>query len=271
MGMKRPDWNPLTDSVPDEIALPNAPLIRVIAQVRYPLIASIERQAFIAPFQEAIRNTYPFASREAGQQIVVSRSNVAISAVNGQDVWRFQDTRRNWRISLAPSFLALETDHYRSRADFLERFSVLVRALHEHIKPSHVERLGMRYIDRVEGVSRDELADLLRPELVGVLNGPLGAQTSLSVSESLFNVPEEGAQLRARWALTPPHTTIDPATIPPSDVESWVLDLDMFSALQTEFHSEEVLERIERFAARIYSCFRWATTDNFLRRFGGEI
>ena len=45
--------NPLTGSPPPEVPLANAPLIRVIAQVRFPLIASVENRSFVAPFQEA--------------------------------------------------------------------------------------------------------------------------------------------------------------------------------------------------------------------------
>jgi hypothetical protein len=46
---------PLTGPPPAEVPLTDPPLVRVIAQVRFPLIASVEKREFIAPFQEAFR------------------------------------------------------------------------------------------------------------------------------------------------------------------------------------------------------------------------
>jgi hypothetical protein len=53
------DVNPLVATPPPEVPLINAPLVRVIAQVRFPPILSIEQQAFVGSFQEAIRAEYP--------------------------------------------------------------------------------------------------------------------------------------------------------------------------------------------------------------------
>ena len=50
---------PLEGPPPPEVPLADSPLVRVIAQVRFPLIASVEKRDFIAPFQEAIRKNCP--------------------------------------------------------------------------------------------------------------------------------------------------------------------------------------------------------------------
>src|SRR5660398_227664 len=57
------DFNPLTDPVPDEIPLTNAPLIRVVAQIRFPMIASIESREFIAPFRRPFARNTPSLDR----------------------------------------------------------------------------------------------------------------------------------------------------------------------------------------------------------------
>ena len=44
--------NPLTATPPIEVPLKNAPLVRAIAQVRFPPILSIEQQEFVGSFQE---------------------------------------------------------------------------------------------------------------------------------------------------------------------------------------------------------------------------
>ena len=47
--------DPLVAPLPAEVPLNHAPLVRVIAQLRFPEILSVEQRDFVAPFQEAIR------------------------------------------------------------------------------------------------------------------------------------------------------------------------------------------------------------------------
>ena len=65
------DQNPLVAATPAEIPLRTAPLVRVIAQVRFPVIASIDTRGFIASFQEALREAYPVLRPEMTQGFVV--------------------------------------------------------------------------------------------------------------------------------------------------------------------------------------------------------
>ena len=62
---------PLKGPPPAEVPLENAPLVRVIAQVRYPLIASVENRSFIGPFQEAIRDDYPTLRPEESRSVML--------------------------------------------------------------------------------------------------------------------------------------------------------------------------------------------------------
>src|SRR5688572_5094174 len=109
--------SPLSASSPKEVPLPNAPLVRVIAQVRFPLVVAIEQREFMAPFQEAIRARYPVLRQEQMQGVLLGPPGVA--AQTPQVAWRFMDETHDWRISLAPDFLALETRAYTNRADFI--------------------------------------------------------------------------------------------------------------------------------------------------------
>ncbi len=87
-----------------------------------------------------------------------------------------------------------------------------------------------------------------------------------TVSETPFEVP--GARVLARWGRLPAGATTDPSAIEPAPETSWVLDLDVSSAAMP-FDVAEVLAKAEDFAARQYTIFRWAVTDEFLRRHGG--
>lgn len=51
--------DPLVGPVPAEVPLPDAPLVRVIAQVRFSEILDVEKREFVAGFQGASRHAYP--------------------------------------------------------------------------------------------------------------------------------------------------------------------------------------------------------------------
>ena len=159
--------DPLVSETPAEVPLSEAPLVRVIAQVRFPLIVSVEQRGFIGAFQEAIRPTYPVLREERTQGVVFGPEGMA--PARSQVAWRFADGEDGWRVSLAPDFIALETTAYTSRDDFLGRLSTVLEAFTEHIGSKIAERVGVRYIDRVTGEAVGQIRDLVRPEVLGVI------------------------------------------------------------------------------------------------------
>lgn len=263
------DYNPLTDPPPKEVPLENAPLIRVLAQVRFPSILAIEETGFVAPFQEAIRDIYPILQPEQTHGVVIGPQG--ITQISPKNIWRFVDASGNWRVSLAPDFLAIETTSYLSRSDFLVRLEKILTALNEHVKPQIVERFGLRYVDRLKGEDIIDLSSLVRTEVAGIIPTEFGNQIYQNISESLFKLTEGQEQISARWGLLPANATIDPSAIEPVDEPSWVLDLDMSFVERREFSVENLMLDAQKFAERIYTFFRWAVTDDFLRRFGGEV
>lgn len=258
--------DPLVAPPPAEVPLKNAPLVRVIAQLRFPEILSVEQRDFVAPFQEAIRATYPVLRQEQTQGILLGPAMLA--PAKPQIAWRFSDTDGHWRVSLTPEFLALETTKYVSRLDFFSRLEAVATALDEHIEPAQIDRLGVRYIDRITGAAVDDIATLVRAEVRGITGTIAATHATHALSESMFAV--DGARVLARWGFLPPGATLDPAAIEPATEKSWILDLDMFSAGPIPFVVSQVVERAQRYAERIYTVFRWAVTDEFLVRYGGE-
>jgi uncharacterized protein (TIGR04255 family) len=256
--------DPLVSPTPPEVPLEDAPLVRVLAQLRFPEVLSVEDRSFVAPFQEAIRSKYPVLRQEQTQGILLGS---VVTPAKPQVAWRFGDTAGHWRVSLTPDFLALETTNYVSRSDFFERLKSVVMALEAHVVPAQVDRLGVRYIDRITGSAVDDIATLVRPEVRGI-TGTLAATHAVhALSESMFEV--DGARLLARWGSLPPGATVDPAAIEPATEKSWVLDLDMFSKEPMPFEVDQVVESARSYAERIYTVFRWVVTDAFLVRYGG--
>jgi uncharacterized protein (TIGR04255 family) len=265
------DGNPLIASPPTEVPLKTAPLVRVIAQVRFPAILSLGESSFVAPFQEAIRLKYPVLQPEQTSNFVIGLQGLESTS---SMVWRFIDKTEKWRVSLTPNFVTLETTDYLSRSDFLQRFKEILTATDVHIKPQVLERLGLRYISRLTGQDVDQITTFVRSEVSGVLASEIATDVEQSICDAFFNLPEKRGQIHSRWGRIPPHSTIDPTAIEPIANPSWILDLDMFTIPFSEIQSFEVegiMNDAGYFAERLYTFFRWAVTQNFLRHFGGEV
>jgi uncharacterized protein (TIGR04255 family) len=261
--------NPLIEPPPPEVPLKNAPLVRVIAQVRFPPILSIEKKEFVGSFQEAIRDKYPILQPEKTQGFIFDpQGNVQTST---QVAWRFFDTTGNWRVSLSPNFVALETTAYSSRSNFLERLENIVIALNENFNPKIIERFGLRYVDRLVGKDLTDISSLVKPEMAGIVSADFRDCIRQTINESLFIVPDEGKQILARWGLISANTTFDPDAIEPITEPSWILDLDMSLSKNREFSITVLMQEAKQFSERLYTFFRWAVKDEFLRRFGGEL
>lgn len=255
--------HPILDRAPAEVPLPLAPLELVIVQVRFPLILAVEDAGQVTSFQEAIRESYPVLRREE----IEDAGPTGTGPIRSMTAWRFSSTDETWRVSLTPQFVTLETRRYTSRKDLLLRFEVVVRALASHFRPATVDRLGIRYLDRIAGSTTEELLPLIQPELRGLLGSQLVPQMVASFSESMFEIGS--ARLAARWGVLPPGSTIE-ALGEPLEERSFILDLDMFSSYPAPFGLDEVVVQAESYAERIYAFFRWMVTDAFLERYGGS-
>ena len=135
-------------------------------------------------------------------------------------------------------------------------------------RPPLVDRVGLRYIDRLRGAADlARLGDYVAPSLLGV-NGHVDAslEVEYSITEALVRVASD-ERLKVRCGVLPPGGVFDPA-LPPCPEASWVLDADIFTAEGgLPFDPATLDERLRRYADHVYSFFRWATTDAFLKAF----
>ncbi|MFZ1104791.1 MAG: TIGR04255 family protein [Hyphomicrobiaceae bacterium] len=259
---------PFCGPPPPEVPLANAPLVRVLTQVRFPDLAAVAEPTAVAPFQELIRASYPIARREIIQHIQLNPQGPEAVKAGQEGIWRFENREKTWRASLAPNFLALETTRYTSRSDFLERVGTLIGALEQTLNPQIAQRIGLRYIDRIEGDAVGKVREFVKSEFQGVQ--PLLADALGHVVTQANFSTEEGATVSARWGLLPPDGTTDPSTLEPIKTRSWVLDLDMFVEEQGDFTRAALVPQLAKFAERIYAVFRFVVTDAFLSHYGAS-
>ena len=256
--------NPFDGLTIEEIHLPRAPLVHVVAQVVFPLQLELRTEAGLARFATALKDTYPVLHPEQPLGLALGTDNQVSQPVLNDVIWRLQDREKKWRVSVSPTFVALDTSSYISRTDFLERLKFVLDSLSSVVDPILVERIGIRYIDRIDDPALfGRISELVRPELLGGLSVPTTDEVQLeqTISQSVFSLNDH--KLLVRWAMLPPNVTPDPL-VGQVDRQSWVLDVDSVSQVQSRFETEQIISRISEFAAEIYKFFRWAVTSELL-------
>jgi len=258
----------------EEIHLHRAPLAKVLMQVQYsrtPGLVTDTAEAAIAD----VLGRYPVRRR---QVVAGALPNVM---VNGQPlqlpgnitpgvVLAFADPKGVWQVTVTETAVALETAEYSSRDDFCDRSTEVFEALAGVLLPPVVDRVGLRYIDRLDSDAVDKVPEFFIPELrslVGCVAEPLGIVHSITQTQLAVG---ENESLQVRSGLVPPGMAIDPA-LPPAAASSWILDMDVFTTVAGfAFDPKELSEKLRHFAEVAYAFFRFATTDAFQEAFRGE-
>lgn len=248
----------------EEVHLHRPPLAKVLMQVQFsrtPRLVSDSAETVIA---EAM-GRYPVRRRQlaAAPAMFVNGQPVAMPQAGPTPILTFADTAGTWQVTLTDTAVALETTAYESRDGFIERADEVFRAVADVTSPPVVDRVGLRYIDRLWGASLARVAEYVVPQLL-VLHDGVGAELELqhSVTDSIIRTsPTEVLQVRS--GLLPAGAGFDPALQSLPD-PSWVLDMDAYTTeAGFPFNSAALTARLRSYSETIYAFFRWATTDVF--------
>ena len=259
--------NPFAGDIP-EIRLSDAPLARVVAQVRYPRPLDFEDDKSLEPLGRILVSRYPVGRKVQATAVLITPSGVT-EQPTPETNWTYQDVKGEWQITVSSQFTSIEALKYTSRDEFCNRFREALEALSQVIRPPVFDRLGVRYVNRLEGeeVLKD-LDKLVNPTILGGLAVPHeGIEVQHSVCDTVFI--DGNSHLQVRWGWLPAGLSVDPST-PAPKAPYWLLDIDSFAGSGGPFEVE-VLDSLTRdLATRAYRFFRWSVTDNFMARFGGS-
>ena len=258
----------------NEVHLDRAPLAKVLTQVQYSRTPPLVTDGAEALIAQAL-GRYPVRRRQ------VTAGVVPTIVVNGQELQppggftpgvalSFTDPMGTWQVTVTETAVALETNAYSSRDDFCSRASEVFEAIASVALPPVVDRVGLRYIDRLSGDAIARVPAYFVPQVAGLV-GSMDASVDLhhSVTESQFGISAEESVI-VRSGLLPPGSAFDPA-LSPLAVPSWVLDTDVFTTQGGfAFDPEELAKRVRQFAETAYAFFRFATTETFQNDHLGE-
>jgi uncharacterized protein (TIGR04255 family) len=263
--MEVPPMDKFSVTPVEEVRLYRAPLAKVLMQVQYsrtPQLVTDEAEARIAE----VLARYPVRRRQVAvvPNLLINGQPVQLpgSPTPGA-VLSFSDPKSAWQVTVTETAVALETTDYSTREDFCARGAEIFEAVAETALPPVVDRVGVRYIDRLTGDALGKVPSYVRPELsalVGCVDAPLALHHS--ITESQIEVGAGGRML-VRSGQLPPAVAFDPA-LPPVSAESWVLDIDVFTAQAgIPFDPAELNRRLRSYAETAYAFFRFATTEAF--------
>lgn len=172
-----------------------------------------------------------------------------------------------WTVQIEDTSVSLATTTYDTRNDFRQRIEQVLDAVATVGAPPVVDRLGIRYVNRV--IEVDDLSSLVIPELRG-LHASFGTSSTMrhSLTESLLDLPDD-RQLLVRSGLLPGGGTFDSSVLPAIAQPVWFLDLDAFVTTELTFAADTLAELAHQLASTAYSFFRFAVYDELLVRSGG--
>src|ERR1039457_7256444 len=268
-----------------EVPLPRSPLVRALAQVRFPRLVAMSPQNIettVGFVVEKLKDDYPILGEPRDAQVTLTPEGdlgfarltltpEGVTQTPAARLWQLRSPDESWQVTIGETFVSLDTKAYSSRADFAQRLATVLSGIAETVAPPFADRLGVRYTNRVEDSSLLlRLEELVRPEILGgdAVPRPEGVAPVHTMSESLYSVGSR--MLHAQWGLLPAGVVLDP-TLPPGVGPSWVLDLDSFTQVRSSFDAAELASVAEELAGAAYQYFRWIVTAEFLKAFGGEI
>src|SRR5258708_33751191 len=263
------------------IVLHHSPLVLALCQVRFSSMLSLTDPASLAAFQRAIQSKYPVGVpvQEIEVLIGIEPNEPEIRREQRRSPqYQFTDQDDNWKIVLSQDFLTLETRNYEHFDDFLARLREALDALVQHIQPTVVTRLGLRYINEIRSNSLNNMdwSDIIQRDLLGpVAVSELIENTSqiVSMQQLLLRYPDD-LGINIQHGLIPTGTTVQlRAKEEPPKQAFYLLDYDVYREFPLPrgllMNTEAICHYVEIYHKMIYRLFRSSVSEDYLTTLEG--
>lgn len=245
--------------------LPRAPLVLVVCEVRFQSVFRIADKVFVAAFQDAIRARYPTVGQEHEFQMTVGPDGLQQSPSTSKK-WKFAEPAGVWTLSLSDAAMSIETRRYSDASEFLERLKEALEALHQHVHPGQLDRIGLRYINEIhhpDVTSPTDWKGLVRDHFLGPIAADVvaGRRIDRTIQEIVV-APQQGHQLTIRHGHQPEGSTVLPAPGTPaaSTGPFYLFDFDHSVTGPNPLVPTSVAGLVDEFHSTNYDLFKSAIT-----------
>jgi uncharacterized protein (TIGR04255 family) len=245
-----------------------SPLIVVLAQMRMTPILSLE--GYIPKLQDHLRATdYP---RLIIRKIKTARQDAMGKAdVTESTDWVFADKAGHFSLVVGEQSLAFVTSDYDNFENFAGRMQACLQLVHDVVKISGVERLGLRYVDLIEPTPEKPLSYFLESCVLGLSLEGLGTRIT-SFSQTVMET-SPNRKLVVRTTERPGGLVIPPDLLSlqlklrkPKMLEQpfGILDLDHYAEYPepNDYDTAGVIGNLGELHDIVDQAFRKATTEN---------
>jgi uncharacterized protein (TIGR04255 family) len=265
---ERVKYRPFTGDAERSVKLQQTPLALVLCQVRWPEMSFLRDEALekLADRLGQEFEDYPVVSR--ADEVAYSFGPQGVTHMVAGKVFQWASVDQTWHISLARRFVTFHCTEYPGYIEFNRRLYAVLSSVRDLVGVPLIDRVGMRYVNRMSDPNVDGLLSFVRPEVLGFRGiGVESPEVILqgSINQATYTVGD--ATLQVRSGITGPGETVDPS-IPPLPTQSWVLDLDAAIERRAPFDVDAIIGSASHLADVDYDYFKYIIADGFEDHFG---
>lgn len=260
--------------------LSQSPLIHVVAQLAFSSpVYGIERS--LGSLQESLRSVGYSEVVASLEQSIVFTPQGSPESTTAEPRWDFLSDNRLWSVLLTRSMVVLQTSAYDTFEDFSDRLAQVAEIVLTTLSVSKLQRIGLRYIDRIECEAGEQLDQYVDASLLGYprsLESKLQATRLFSRSDTLLQTPNGMLAIRSLEAphtALPPDLALSPLTHRPvstTELPVLILDFDHFrlgSIPATD--AQDVIADFWALHDGLDHAFRTVATTFALHKWGQEL
>jgi uncharacterized protein (TIGR04255 family) len=261
-------------SLPDttDTELTHAPLAVVVCQIRYGQNLRVSDTDAALKIHEDLGGRdgqYPTIEQQnvMSAQVEIGPMGLASLGAGGlaQRGWRLRSDDAKWVISVMPEFVGLETSAYTSwHGDFRDRLNALLTSIVEHVSPKIVDRIGLRYVNRLTDPDRTEMGDWVGT----VVNELLGPIADASWAEGIQGFQQ---QIELELGLDRRCTFRQGIVLGEAGgIEGYLLDFDVYRQSMERFDLSLVMESLDALNDDALALFQKSLTPEYLASLRSE-
>lgn len=253
--------------------LPRAPLIFVLAQVRFNPVSKMEY--YVPDIQEYLRHHgFPWYRLENIQNIMIGPDTKAEITKR----WIFDDVNHLRQVILTTDAITFQTTAYDTFDRFLSDLNTATQPLVDHAKVELIQQIGLRYVDLLTEIDGSNSRDLVKPGFSGISGSEIAAGKTAFSFVLQAQTPSgvltiRSVQLLDMQAFLPPDIGQTSLRFPDrvsNPQNARVLDFDHITQKNLPFNCETLSRELTDLHEYTDKAFRAVTTEQARQLWGKE-